>query len=652
MEDYSKHAFNIKDIFQMFENEPSDKSIYLNFIDSKETLRRHYNVFYHEDLKDYFFITEKPVTKRRSMLKLIDLQNVIKPYIKKSKNVQYEKNIVLFLNFREKEESWNILNEIISHIYKYTESSIKISEVKNNGVDDEQASYLLLIENLEFLFQIHFLMEKYKTVNYEIYREYKFHKKIRGRIFVKNGEKPYYYEFMYNYKNFFLVGDSEKILFKNVEKDKNLLFEDVFNFVQFDFHETIEIKENNREFQDFNLEIGLSKSDIKNRTFEQLLKHRDKMHKELRRAEKNIARMKDISSKKYFESNYAGFFVSEKDLNNLYYIFRLYDKKDIEKIMVYSFSKKKDFQRELFYFFYGPEYLLPKQHQYFYTEDENYSVNDFKILIPYGTKITPQFNILENQELYNKFLNTLIPNNDSLNKKDHFLIIDDNKTFFDKEAILINKTQGRHLDEFIYKYAKFDLGDDFETYSVQFMFENNNSYDSKIENKMKDYFNSVVEDIDFEIEKAIDSWEKSKTEITTEDINNQNKLNLLLEDINLFDEKINNYFENETLMNLLNHFISNINTYKNEIREETKESIVKKIVKEDYEKINSKYKTTLDEYNNTYNNLKNQKDEKNVKLNNLKEKIEKKIEEINILKGEYEKLERELYDDFINNKEG
>lgn len=652
MEDYSKHAFNIKDIFKMFDNEPLDKSIYLNFIDSKETLRRHYNVFYDKAYSSYFFVTEKAITNKNTIIKLKQLKKVIKPYIKKSKNVQYEKNIVLFLNFREKEDSWNILNEIISHIYKYTESSIKISQAKKIGNDDEQASYLLLIENLEFLFQIHFLMKKYKTVNYEIYREYKFHKKIRGRIFVKNGEKPYYYEFMYNYKNFFLVGDSEKILFKNVEKDKNLLFEDVFNFVQFDFHETIEIKENNREFQDFNLEIGLSKSDIKNKTFEQLLKHRNYLHKELRRAEKNISRIKDTSSKEFFESNYAGFFVSEKDLNNLYYIFRLYDKKDIEKIMVYSFSKKRDFEREIFYFFFGPEYLLPKQHQYFYSEDENYSVNDFKILIPYGTKITPQFNVLENQEIYNKFLNALIPNNDSLNKKEHFLIIDDNKTFFDKEAILINKTQGRHLDEFIYKYAKFDLGKDFETHSVQFMFENKNNYDSKIEMKMKDYFNSVVEDIDFEIEKAIDSWEKSKTDITTKDKNNQNKLKLLLEDINLFDEKINNYFENETLMNLLNNFISNINTYKNEIREETKGSIVKKIVEEDYEKIKSEYKTTLDKYNNTYNNLKNQKEEKNKKLNELKGTIEKKIEEINILKSEYEKLERELYDDFINNEEG
>ncbi|MBM7560443.1 hypothetical protein [Marinitoga litoralis] len=603
---------NIREIYELFKENP-EKKVFICFTDKKEKIlgEEIFENTLSNDFK-YFFISEEKC-EASTEISLTELISKIKPIVFESNYGKYKNNIILKVTVDPKN---NTLEKILQMLVYYT-PNIKIA--KDNIV------YYLLIEKFNNYLSLSLFLENLKaqgeTIIYEIYKECDFKKRTFSRIFIKDGYFVQNYEFIFNHN--IMIIDKDIVI-------ENLNFQPIYNFIQFDFSEKASFEELSEDFISLYLNLDLIKrKNFKGRYIE-LKNNKKTLEKELRRIDRLLHKIEN--NLEYM----GGFIIEDNKLYQIYPLLLLYDTEDSEKIKVYLFKKENKY----YYFFYSPDYLVPNSMMYKYSEDPNYSTHKLKVLVPSNYQLIPELNISKSDKLFEKFINSII--NENINVEDYILILDFKNKFFDKYGVFIKKDVGISLNDFIENYVKFENPENFELYIKDFNIKERQKYEMDIDKNLELFYNSIVNDIDSEINKALEKWEKSKNEILNILNEEEEKLKLFVNDLNLMKEKIENYFENPKVFELLNNIITNINEYNNKIKKYAESEELKKLTKDDYDNTQKIMFDTLNLLNNLKTNMEKEKNEYSKNYNNISKDLKELVSSLNNILDNFNKLNEKL----------
>ncbi|WGS65172.1 hypothetical protein [Marinitoga aeolica] len=603
---------NIRELYGLYKENP-EKKVFLCFTDKKEKILGE-EIFENTLSKEfkYFFISEDKC-KTSIEITLKNLMSKIKPKIFETKYGKYKNNIILKVSVDEKS---NTLEKILQMMIYYT-PHIKIAK---DGI-----AYYLLIEKFNNHLSLKLFLENLKaqgeTLLYDVYKECDFKKKIFSRIFVKDEYCVQNYEFTF-------IQDI-MIIDNNIIID-NIKFQTINNFIQFDFSEKAKFEELSEDFMSLYLNLDLIKRKNYKETYRELKNTKKRLERELRNIDRILYKIEN-------NLEYMGGFIIEEDkLYQVYPLLLLYDTEDSDKIKVYLFKSENKY----YYFFYGPDYLVPNSMMYKYSEDPNYSTIKLKVLVPSNYQLTPELNISKSDKLFEKFINSIT--NEDINVEDYILILDFKNKFFDKYGVFIKKDSGITLKDFIEKYVKFESPENFEMYIKDFNIKERSKYEIDLDKNLELFYNSIIEDIDSEIDQAFKKWENSKKEIINIMKEEEEKLKLFINDLNLMKEKIENYFENPTVFNLLNNIINNINTYNKDIKNFVESDELKVLTEDEYENTKKMMFNTLNLLNNLKTNMEEEKNKYNENFNVISDDLSDLIDSLNGILSNYEYLDKKL----------
>ncbi|KLO23513.1 hypothetical protein [Marinitoga sp. 1155] len=622
---------NIEEFLNMYKyNQDSD--IYVCFTNEKKGIIG-FNLFKNslDDNFEYFYLSQK---KENNCLefKINELMNKLKPKLIKSKYAKYKNNLILKVIISN--ENYEIIEKILNKIVILTNEKIKLSKY-------EDKYYILINElnnNLSLILFLNTLRNEYREFYYVIYKQYDFGKKNACKVFVEEGYKVYNYDFLMNDK-IILIESNNMIV-------DNFKFEDIYNFLDFNFSKKIEFEELSNNFINVELDIHLVKSKRINSNYIELKNRKRQLEKELRM----INRILNKIERNLDYTSMGGFFIEEEKFSDIYYLFLLYNTEDIKKMKIYLFKTKDEFEEyKYYYFFYGPEYLIPNSVLYRFFEDENYSTEKLRILVPHNYQLIPELNLSENEELFEKFIRKISNKNyilDMISEDNYFLILDNRYKFFQTFGYFVKEDLGIDVEEFIKKYAEFGNPKNFEAYIKDIINAKEPvKYEMELDKNLERLFNDIVNNVDFEINSAIEKWEQSRNKIKNMMFEAQKKIDLFIKDIYLVEKNIRNYFEDSSMLDLVNSLVFNIEDFNKLINEKINEEKIETLSKNEYKKVLKDYKEITKKLNQIKEDVENKKNAYNNELKKLSNDLELLISNlINI-----EKLYRNLEDN-LNNK--
>lgn len=614
---------NITQIYELYKKQP-EKEVYICFTNKKEGKLLGIEIFENTLTKDfkYFFISEIEC-ENSARIVLKDLVKKLKPKVFKTKYGKYKNNIILKLTFDERKET---LEKIIKKII-YFSPLIKISKSEN--------VYYLLIEQFNnfsnLVLYLENLKKKDNKLNYEFYKECNFKKKNLSRIFVEEGYFVYNYEFIFD-QDIMIIESNNKVI-------DNIIFEPLDSFMHFDFSEKPVFEKLTDEFLNLTLSIDLIKRKFYKGNYRELKNMKRDLERELRTIDRVLKKIE--SNSEYM----GGFVIEESKLDKIYQLLLLYDTEESDKIRVYLFKNDDKY----YYFFYGPEYLIPNSIPYKYSEDPNYSTDKLKVLVPYNYQLIPELNLSRNEKLYKKFLNSIVT--EDINVEDYILILDFKNKFFDKYGVFINKSSGITIDEFIEKYIKFENPENFELHIKDFNIKEKTKYEMEMDKRLEVFYNSIVEDIDKEISKALEKWDSSKKTIMKILEEEEAKLELFLKDVKLLKEKIEGYFENPSVLELLNEIIRNINEYNVNIKKIAESSEIKELCNNEYRTTKKMFEDTLSLLENIKKNMEEEKKKYSENFENISSDLETLLGSLNKIIDDYKNFDEKFSGVGGNNEE-
>ncbi|KLO23521.1 hypothetical protein [Marinitoga sp. 1155] len=582
----------INEIFKYIDNDPG-KKIYLCYVNDykKFGFVLNENIFENNDIstdKNYFFVSSEKIDKDGVFCRESNISSIryaFKPKLKKGYNLNYGKDVIIKISFFEDNYHKN-LNEIIEKSFYYIDGKIRISKLKN------ESTIFLYFEKVKFLLGIIEIIDekaKMRLLDYKIFKEFLFNKKIKGKVFVPEGYKPYIYEFIYNHPGAISIIDEKEYLHTFL-KSKN--FKEVYNFLEVSLKNKPIVFSDNVVGDKFEVFIDV----IKDRNYfipiEEIKQKEMHLKRELRRLEKM---KREIFSDKI---KMSGIFLKSDELNDWYYYFLLNESEVLKKIKVYKFLKKDEFDTyTTHYLFYGPEYLMPVNNYNSFIEDINWSTEKLRILIPRSHKIIPEIQIENYPELFERFINSIFNKVDKerIEKNKVFLIIDNTKKYFGTFSVLVYEKNGMTLKEFFKNYAELKLpvssGKDYYSINESNVIEKSNYY-LNVKDEMDKFFKNIIDDVQYESENAINAWYESIKNIKLEYNEINKKIMLFKNDINLLKRKLNLYFSDKSVLNLLNDIYKNIKDFHSDLNDMFNEKLILD-VNEKYDNYKKGYEDTI-----------------------------------------------------------
>ncbi|HPC25773.1 MAG TPA: hypothetical protein PLQ59_09685, partial [Fervidobacterium sp.] len=472
----------------------------------------------------FFFLSLKEVPGYYCVKKKLN-EIDLRPRLLKTSFPSYGSDLVIKVNLSDVEDPTEKLDSVIENGFYFCDGKIKIAKLEGRDI------YFILFSDVRSFINIE---EEFraKRLNYNVYMEYKFRQNIKGKVFVKKGFKPYLYEYIYDHKGAIAIIDEDEFIYTNLfsENGNRLYFRDVYDFLELSLDsKNSDVLTTNIGNISFSVDINVIKDKVFHATYEELKEKKRVLEKEMRLIERQMRKLSEKSNRT------AGLFVREDELNDLYYYMNLYHSDEMDKISVFQFLTEKGNEEGektglivRHYFLYGPENLLPLNVFTPFVESLTWSTGELKVLIRKDHRIIPDIEVEKIPSLFDKFLNVLLKNDEQRKKAkngEYFLLLDDSSRFFTKVAVFVEKAKGIKLSEFTRRYAEFRLpvkiqkdgtqNDELEDYysinSTNMM--KKQEYFLKINEKVSEFFNSLVENVQDESNRAMEEWAKALNNI-------------------------------------------------------------------------------------------------------------------------------------------
>jgi len=578
----------------------------------------------------------------------------LRPRIFKTDFPSYGSDLVIKVNLSDVENPAESLNAVIENGFYFCDGKIKIAKLEGRD------TYFILFSDVRSLINIIGEFEV-KGLNYTKYMEYKFKQNIKGKIFVKENYKPYLYEYIYDHKGAIAIIDEDEFIYTNLfsENGDRLYFRDVYDFLDLSVGDKkSDILTTNIGNISFKVDVDVIKDKSFHATYEELKEKKRELEKELRLIERQ---MKKISEK---SNRTAGLFVREDELNDLYYYMNLYHGDEMDKISVFQFlteQENKEGEKTgitvKHYLFYGPENLLPLNVFTPFVESLTWSTGELKVLIRKDHRIIPDIEVEKIPSLFDKFLNVLLKNDEQRKKAkngEYFLLLDDSANFFPRIAVFVEKAKGIKLSEFTRRYAEFRLpvkiqkdgtqNDELEDYysinSTNMM--KKQEYFLKVNEKVSEFFNSLVENVQDESNRAMNEWAKAMDNVRNLYKQLMEFIGIFIKDIETIRSQLNGYFSDKSILDKLESTYDNISAFHEKYGKKFEDPKIKKVMKDDYDTFINKYNNLIDSFKELNVEVQNKQRTYENEFNDIYKKIDDLVKKLEDYNKKYLNLEDEL----------
>lgn len=657
--------YHIREIFDEARRNP-DKEVYICYTNSlvkelklNETIFQNPKTEMHRIEFPYFYISKMPVDGVPNEKRTIgELRAVIRPKIIKTKHTTYSMGYILRVNFLTEEETGEvtvILNDIFEELFYFVRGSMKIAKLES------RQSYLIMYETSSLLLRLMDKLsswEKQDLITYKFFREYKFDRDFKGKVFVPDGYKPYLYNFIYNIKGAVAIIDEDNVIYSNIQNENRFLdstvediqFHDVYNFLDFNIQRKFEKLETKPPKIEIETNLRVVKDVNYNKTLKELKIREEELKKELRFIERKI---KDYIS---FGEYYAGFFIDEEELNDIYYLFILYDKEDLERLKVFKFiSKDGAFDIKTYYLIYGPVSIIPSNVYELFIQDPNWSNEYFKVLLPKNHRILPDVSLEKSQLLVEKFIKSGVDDQklaEEIKNGGHFLIIDQRCKYFNTIGVFVKESSGLALSEFLEKYAKLKLpglkkkdGNDEDYFMINSAITMQFArYELNITDKVINFYNAILSKVDSEVKKSIEAFDEAMQEIITLKNKYFSHVELFKKDIEDLRIELERYFKDEKVFNSLKTIYNNIKEFHNYIGEAMSDPEIEQITKDRYIKLKNDYHSLITSFENLTKDLESKEIDYHQKLSDINTKFDQIMQKLAELEKDYINSKNKLED--------
>ncbi len=601
----------------------------------------------------FFFLSLKEVPSYYCVKMKISEIN-LRPRLLKTDFPSYGSDVVIKVNLSDTENPAESLNAVIENGFYFCDGKIKIAKLEGRDI------YFILFSEVRSFINI---VGEFQTkgLNYTVYLEYKFKQNIKGKVFIKENYKPYLYEYIYDHKGAIAIIDEDEFIYTNLfsENGNRLYFRDVYDFLELSLDsKNSDVLTTNIGNISFSVDINVIKDKVFHATYEELKEKKRVLEKEMRLIERQMRKLSEKSNRT------AGLFVREDELNDLYYYMNLYHSDEMDKISVFQFLTEKGNEEGektglivRHYFLYGPENLLPLNVFTPFVESLTWSTGELKVLIRKDHRIIPDIEVEKIPSLFDKFLNVLLKNDEQRKKAkngEYFLLLDDSSRFFTKVAVFVEKAKGIKLSEFTRRYAEFRLpvkiqkdgtqNDELEDYysinSTNMM--KKQEYFLKINEKVSEFFNSLVENVQDESNRAMEEWAKALNNIKILYNELMELLDIFRNDIQAVRSQINGYFSDASILDKLESTYDNISAFHEKYGKKFEDPKIKKVMKDDYNTFISRYENLISSFKDLNNEVQNKQKSYEKEFNDMYKKIDDLVKQLEDYNKKYIDIEGEL----------
>ena len=601
----------------------------------------------------FFFLSLKEVPSYYCVKMKISEIN-LRPRLLKTDFPSYGSDVVIKVNLSDTENPAESLNAVIENGFYFCDGKIKIAKLEGRDI------YFILFSEVRSFINI---VGEFQTkgLNYTVYLEYKFKQNIKGKVFIKENYKPYLYEYIYDHKGAIAIIDEDEFIYTNLfsENGNRLYFRDVYDFLELSLDsKNSDVLTTNIGNISFSVDINVIKDKVFHATYEELKEKKRVLEKEMRLIERQMRKLSEKSNRT------AGLFVREDELNDLYYYMNLYHSDEMDKISVFQFLTEKGNEEGektglivRHYFLYGPENLLPLNVFTPFVESLTWSTGELKVLIRKDHRIIPDIEVEKIPSLFDKFLNVLLKNDEQRKKAkngEYFLLLDDSSRFFTKVAVFVEKAKGIKLSEFTRRYAEFRLpvkiqkdgtqNDELEDYysinSTNMM--KKQEYFLKINEKVSEFFNSLVENVQDESNRAMEEWAKALNNIKILYNELMELLDIFRNDIQAVRSQINGYFSDASILDKLESTYDNISAFHEKYGKKFEDPKIKKVMKDDYNTFISRYENLISSFKDLNNEVQSKQKSYESEFNDIYKKIDDLVKQLEDYNKKYINLEGEL----------
>lgn len=601
----------------------------------------------------FFFLSLKEVPGYYCVKKKLN-EIDLRPRLLKTSFPSYGSDLVIKVNLSDVEDPTEKLDSVIENGFYFCDGKIKIAKLEGRDI------YFILFSDVRSFINIE---EEFraKRLNYNVYMEYKFRQNIKGKVFVKKGFKPYLYEYIYDHKGAIAIIDEDEFIYTNLfsENGNRLYFRDVYDFLELSLDsKNSSVLSTNIGNINFSVDINVIKDKAFHATYEELKEKKRALEKELRLIERQMRKLSEKSNRS------AGLFVREDELNDLYYYMNLYHGDEMDKVSVFQFLTEKENEEGektglivRHYFLYGPENLLPLNVFTPFVESPTWSTSELKVLIRKDYRIIPDIEVEKIPTLFDKFLNTLLKTDEERKKAkngEYFLLLDDSSKFFPKVAVFVEKAKGMKLSEFTRRYAEFRLpvkvqkdgtqdneSEDYYSINSTNMMKKQD-YFLKLEKDVTDFFDSLVQNVQEESNRAMEEWAKALDNIKILYNQLMELLGIFRNDVQAVRSQLNGYFSDTSILDNLARTYDNIRAFHEKYGKKFEDPKIKKIMTDDYNTFISKYENLISSFKDLNNEVQSKQKSYESEFNDIYKKIDDLVKQLEDYNKKYINLEGEL----------